>query len=489
MSFTCRQSGHRATTGPWHPSRPRTLLTAAMLGAAALLLAACSSSSSSSSTTSGGSSTTASTTCSPAALSGRTSPVTITFWESMPRANGQTLQALTNAFNSSQTKVHVNLVVQTSYNDTWQKYQAGLTNGELPDVVQLQDTDTQGAIDTQSILPVQSCINGFHYSTGDLLPRALAYWNVDKAQQAMPFAVSGPVLYYNKLAFQKAGLDPATPPATLADLVTDGQGSEDGGAGGHRTEDRPLVLRDRAGDGEPALRQQRERTVRPGDQGGLRQPDRHPGLQLPRPAGAVRVGGHQLGQRRRRLRQPARRGFRQVLHDHRHLGGARHGGAAAEPVPERAARCGSAADGPADAHRWRAARRQRPVDLQEVVSGQPRRRRGSTSPSSTRPNRRRRGPPAPGTSRCGRPSAQSSTIQNLWSTNPGYKVAYTQLTNGIESPATAGAVLGPFDDVRTAVVNAEDSMFVNGVAPATAVARAQTAADGLITTYNQRIGS
>jgi sn-glycerol 3-phosphate transport system substrate-binding protein len=86
-------------------------------------------------------------------------------------------------------------------------------------------------------------------------------------------------------------------------------------------------------------------------------------------------------------------------------------------------------------------------------------------------------------------AAQSPTIQSLWSTNPGYKVAYTQLTSGIESPATAGAVLGPFDDVRTAVVNAEDSMFVSGVAPATAVAQAQSSANGLITSYNQRIGS
>ena len=200
--------------------RSRTAALAATVGTAALLLAACSSSGSSSSTSGGGSAPGA-TTCTPAALAGAASPVTINFWESMPRANGQTLQALTDTFNNSQTKVHVNLVVQTSYNDTWQKYQAGLSNGQLPDVVQLQDVDTQGAIDTRSIQPAQNCIDGFHYAVGDLLPRALAYWNVDKVQQAMPFAVSGPVLYYNKLAFTKAGLDPNSPPTTLAQLVTD----------------------------------------------------------------------------------------------------------------------------------------------------------------------------------------------------------------------------------------------------------------------------
>ena len=85
-------------------------------------------------------------------------------------------------------------------------------------------------------------------------------------------------------------------------------------------------------------------------------------------------------------------------------------------------------------------------------------------------------------------AAQSSTIQSLWATSPQFKVPYTQLTSGIESPATAGAVLGPFDDVRTAIVNAENSMFTNGTSPTAALARAQAASDALIATYNQRIG-
>jgi sn-glycerol 3-phosphate transport system substrate-binding protein len=85
-------------------------------------------------------------------------------------------------------------------------------------------------------------------------------------------------------------------------------------------------------------------------------------------------------------------------------------------------------------------------------------------------------------------SAESPTLQNLWSTSPQFEVAYTQLTNGVSSPASAGAVLGPYDDVRTAVISAEDSMFTNGVPPATALAQAKAAADTLISNYNRRIG-
>jgi len=127
--------------------------------------------------------------CPLSALTKAKGPVNITFWNSAVRANATTLSAITSAFNSSQSKVHVTLVDQASYDDTWQKYEAGLTNGQLPDVVQLEDQRTQQAIDTKSFLPAQSCIKASHYSTSDYVARALAYWNVNHVQIAMPFAV------------------------------------------------------------------------------------------------------------------------------------------------------------------------------------------------------------------------------------------------------------------------------------------------------------
>jgi hypothetical protein len=50
----------------------------------------------------------------------------------------------------SQSKVHVTLVAQARYDDTWEKYEAGLANGQRPDAFQLEDIRTQAAIDTQA---------------------------------------------------------------------------------------------------------------------------------------------------------------------------------------------------------------------------------------------------------------------------------------------------------------------------------------------------
>ena len=150
--------------------------------------------------------------CNLTALNKHRGIVNITYWESANQQNLTVLEGITKAFNSSQSKVHVTLVTQAGYDDTWQKYTAGLTNGQLPDVVQLEDQRTQEAIDTQSFLPVQSCMNAAKYSTSDFLPRPLAYWRVNGVQWAMPFAVSAPIVYYNQNAFTKAGLNPAAPP-------------------------------------------------------------------------------------------------------------------------------------------------------------------------------------------------------------------------------------------------------------------------------------
>ncbi|MDQ1521047.1 MAG: sn-glycerol 3-phosphate transport system substrate-binding protein [Actinomycetota bacterium] len=156
--------------------------------------------------------------CPIGALDKATGRTTITMWHSMSRANGDTLKTLTDKFNASQDKVTVKLVNQTSYPDTKTKYNAALRSGGLPDLAQIAETDLQYMIDTQSVLPAQSCINAEHFDTSDYVKRVLSYYTVGGALWPMPFNVSNPVLYYDKALFTKAGLDPNKPPTTLDEL-------------------------------------------------------------------------------------------------------------------------------------------------------------------------------------------------------------------------------------------------------------------------------
>ena len=86
-------------------------------------------------------------------------------------------------------------------------------------------------------------------------------------------------------------------------------------------------------------------------------------------------------------------------------------------------------------------------------------------------------------------SAQTATVQHLWATNPGYKVAYNEINNGANTPATSGSVIGPYADVRNDVLNAEISMYTGGVKPAAAVKAASQNVTTTISAYNSRLGS
>lgn len=145
-------------------------------------------------------------------------PVEITFWHSMTRANEEALVRLTDEFNGSQSDVRVSLVNQVGYEETLEKYRAGLSSGDLPDIVQLGETALQQVIDSQAVLPAQACVDADDYDLSDFLPRVIDYYTVEDDLWAMPFNVSNPVLYYDRAVFRAAGLDPDEPPATLGEL-------------------------------------------------------------------------------------------------------------------------------------------------------------------------------------------------------------------------------------------------------------------------------
>src|SRR3954464_9341392 len=118
-------------------------------------------------------------TCPLSALDKATKPVNITFWHAMTRANEETLKQLTDRFNSSQQDVRVKLVNQIGYKENLEKYRAGLGGNDLPDVIQVEDTATQQMIDTQSVLPAQSCIKADKYDTSDFVQRVFDRYTVD----------------------------------------------------------------------------------------------------------------------------------------------------------------------------------------------------------------------------------------------------------------------------------------------------------------------
>jgi sn-glycerol 3-phosphate transport system substrate-binding protein len=201
-------------------SRSRSIPALALLATLALVAAACGGSSTSSN--SGGNAQTTEVAlpeCPVHALDNATGPVTVTLWHFLSGKTGDTLKALADTYNASQTKVKVQVESQgTSNDELFKKYQAGLASKDLPAFAVMDDTFTQQVIDSKTVLPAQSCIEADNYDMSEFLKTGMEYYTVDGVLWPASLNLSGALLYYNKGHFRKAGLDPETTPQTLDEV-------------------------------------------------------------------------------------------------------------------------------------------------------------------------------------------------------------------------------------------------------------------------------
>ncbi len=424
--------------------------------------------------------------CSVSALGKATGVVDVDFWESASQANQTTLQALTNTFNSSQSKVHVNLVQQAGYDDTWNKVQAGLTNGQLPDIAQLEDQRTQGVIDSGAFLPVQSCMNASKYSTSDFLTRPLNYWKVNGVQWALPFAVSAPIVFYNKLAFTKAGLNPNNPPLDMSALLLDAKALKASGSGMGLVLDpwhletwlasaNQLFVNNSNGRSARATKgsfntsigvqifSDLKELVTSGDAttNSSTGPDEFDNL--------LGIGSGKYGMT---IETSAALGtVTTLLSQYPNV----QLGVGPFPVLNPNIRGGIEPGGSAlyISAKSSPAKQAAAWEYDEFLE--------SSSSVATW---------AAGTGYIPtrKSSTQTAIIQRLWQSDPYYKVAYNQMLNGLNSPGTSGSVIGPYADVRAALLAAEQSMYLSNVSPKAAVSSAESNVNNIISQYNQRLG-
>ena len=167
--------------------------------------------------------------CPTDALDGADGPVEITFWHGMNDVLEDSLIALTDAYNTTQDRVRVTLQNQTGYNETIDQFTQSSPSSR-PVLVQFPEYTLQSFAQSDTLLPIDACIESSGYDTSQFIPRALEAYTWQGIQWAMPFNVSNPVLYYIKPKFEAAGLDPEQTPITLDELRETSQQIVDNGA-------------------------------------------------------------------------------------------------------------------------------------------------------------------------------------------------------------------------------------------------------------------
>jgi sn-glycerol 3-phosphate transport system substrate-binding protein len=147
-----------------------------------------------------------------------TGPVEIEIWHSEPAANEDTLKRMIDRFNASQDEVRVRPVYQGNPTDTMTKLMAGAGSGNVPAIAFMMETFIQRLIDSGFVAPVQDFADREDYDFSDLDEKAVQYYTVEDKMWGAPYCVDIPLLYYNKNDFREVGLDPERPPEDLEEV-------------------------------------------------------------------------------------------------------------------------------------------------------------------------------------------------------------------------------------------------------------------------------
>jgi sn-glycerol 3-phosphate transport system substrate-binding protein len=169
--------------------------------------------------------------CPTAALDGADGTVEVTYWHGLNADNEEALQFLTDRYNGEQDRVRVTLQNQGGYLDVIDKfYQSGAS--ARPDIVMFPEYGFQEAIDSKTIVPAEVCVRDAGFDMSVVQPSAVQAYSSGGIQWGLPFNVSNPILFYNKVMFEAAGLDPEQPPRTFDELRSMSQQLVDSGAAG-----------------------------------------------------------------------------------------------------------------------------------------------------------------------------------------------------------------------------------------------------------------
>ena len=157
--------------------------------------------------------------------------VEVNWWHAMGGTNTERVNKITADFNASQTDYQINAVYKGNYTETMTAAIAAFRAKKQPHIVQVFEVGTATMMAAKgAVYPIEQVMNdaGVKLNKSDYLPAVISYYQTPEGELlSMPFNSSTPVLWYNRDAFKKAGLD--TAPETWDEVRTSAKKLVDSG--------------------------------------------------------------------------------------------------------------------------------------------------------------------------------------------------------------------------------------------------------------------
>ncbi|PZP43406.1 MAG: sn-glycerol-3-phosphate ABC transporter substrate-binding protein UgpB [Azospirillum brasilense] len=159
----------------------------------------------------------------PALAQGAGNRTELQFWHGLTQPLGGMLEQIAADFSESQDKFRINASFRGSYPDTMVAAIAAFRAGTAPHIVQMFEVGTGTMINAgRAIVPLHDLASQtkVDLGTADYLAAIKGYYSLpDGRLMSLPFNSSTSIVFYNKDAFRKAGLDPAKFPATWPEVA------------------------------------------------------------------------------------------------------------------------------------------------------------------------------------------------------------------------------------------------------------------------------
>ncbi len=153
----------------------------------------------------------------------QTRPIEINMWMGLTGQGGELLTRFGEDFNKTQNDYRVVVSFKGQYPEQRAAAVAAFRAGNPPHIMQMFDAGSGDMMSAKNaIVPVSDVFKraGLQFNPADFIAPARGYYGLPNGNLlSMPFNVSTTVLFYNKDAFRKAGLDPEKPPRTWPELV------------------------------------------------------------------------------------------------------------------------------------------------------------------------------------------------------------------------------------------------------------------------------
>jgi sn-glycerol 3-phosphate transport system substrate-binding protein len=146
----------------------------------------------------------------------------IQWWHAMTGANNDVIVRLSEEFNASQKDYKVVPAYKGSYPDTLNAGIAAFRANQAPHIMQVFEVGTATMMGAKgAVKPVQDMMReaGEAFDPKSYLPAITGYYSTVKGEMlSFPFNSSSAVMWYNKDAFRKAGLNADAPPKTWPEV-------------------------------------------------------------------------------------------------------------------------------------------------------------------------------------------------------------------------------------------------------------------------------